>query len=89
MGKTRDLFKNIGDTRGTFHARVVLIKERRARYVLLQSSRNRSLQWNGRCVAIKSWVVLWVTGKRVSLLSVRGPGPAQRRGEQGCHRVGP
>ena len=28
MGKTRDLFKNIGDTRGTFHARVVLIKDR-------------------------------------------------------------
>ena len=28
MGKTRDLFKNVGDTRGTFHTRMVLIKDR-------------------------------------------------------------
>ena len=28
MGKTRDLFKNIRDTKGTFHAKMGLIKER-------------------------------------------------------------
>ena len=28
MGKTRDLFKKIRDTKGTFHAKMVLIKER-------------------------------------------------------------
>ena len=28
MGKTRDLFKNVGDTRGTFHTRMGLIKDR-------------------------------------------------------------
>ena len=28
MGKTRDLFKKIRDTKGTFHARVGLIKDR-------------------------------------------------------------
>ena len=28
MGKTRDLFKNIGDTRRTFHARMGMIKDR-------------------------------------------------------------
>ena len=28
MGKTRDHFKKIGDTRGTFHARMGLIKDR-------------------------------------------------------------
>ena len=28
MGKTRDLFKNIGDTKGTFHAKMVSIKDR-------------------------------------------------------------
>ena len=27
-GKTRDLFKNIRDTKGTFHAKMGLIKER-------------------------------------------------------------
>ena len=29
MGKTRDLFKKIGDTKGTFHAKVGTIKDSR------------------------------------------------------------
>ena len=28
MGKTRDLFKKIRDTKGTFHARIGMIKDR-------------------------------------------------------------
>ena len=28
MGKTRDLFKNIGDTKGTFHAKMGSVKNR-------------------------------------------------------------
>ena len=28
MGKTRDVFKEIGDTKGTFHAKMSTIKER-------------------------------------------------------------
>ena len=28
MGKTRDLFRKIGDTKGTFHAKTDLIKNR-------------------------------------------------------------
>ena len=28
MGKTRDLFKKIGDTKGTLHAKMGLIKDR-------------------------------------------------------------
>ena len=28
MGKTRDLFKNIKDTKGTFHAKMSTIKDR-------------------------------------------------------------
>ena len=28
MGKTRDLFKKIRDTKGTFHAKISLIKDR-------------------------------------------------------------
>ena len=31
MGKTRDLFKNIGDTEGTFHSKMGTIKERNAK----------------------------------------------------------
>ena len=28
MGKTRDLFKKISDTKGTFHAKMGIIKDR-------------------------------------------------------------
>ena len=28
MGKTRDLFKKIGDIKGTFHAKMGIIKDR-------------------------------------------------------------
>ena len=31
MGKTRDLFKNIRDTKGTFHAKMGAIKDRNSR----------------------------------------------------------
>ena len=31
MGKTRDLFKKIGDTKGTFHAKMGTIKDRNVR----------------------------------------------------------
>ena len=27
MGKTRDLFKKIGDTKGTFHAQMGMVKD--------------------------------------------------------------
>ena len=31
MGKTRDLFKKIGDTKGTFHAKMGSIKDRKGK----------------------------------------------------------
>ena len=31
MGKTRDLFKKIRDTKGTFHAKMATIKDRNGR----------------------------------------------------------
>jgi len=33
MGKTRDLLKKIGDTKGTFHAKMVTIKARNVIYL--------------------------------------------------------
>ena len=33
MGKTRDLFKKIRDTRGTFHAKMGFIKDRNGMYL--------------------------------------------------------
>ena len=31
MGKIKDLFKKIGDTKGTFHARMGMIKDRNSK----------------------------------------------------------
>ena len=31
MGKTRDLFKKIGDSKGTFHANIGTIKDRKGK----------------------------------------------------------
>ena len=31
MGKTRDLIKKIGDTKGIFHARITTIKDRNSK----------------------------------------------------------
>ena len=31
MGKTRDLFNKIGDTKGIFHARMVMIRDRNSK----------------------------------------------------------
>ena len=33
MGKTRDLFKKIRDTSGTFHAKMSMIKDRNGKYL--------------------------------------------------------
>ena len=31
MGKTRDLFKKIGNTKGTFHAKMAIVKDRNSK----------------------------------------------------------
>ena len=33
MGKTRDLFKKIKDTKGTFHAKMCTLKDRNGMYL--------------------------------------------------------
>ena len=34
MGKTRDLFKKIGDIKGTFHAKMGTIKDRNSKDII-------------------------------------------------------
>ena len=43
MGKTRDLFKKIGDTKGTFHAKMGSIKDRNG--MDLNRSRRYQKRW--------------------------------------------
>ena len=42
MGKTRDLFKKIGDTKGTFHTKMGIVKDRNGRKqkILRRSGKN-------------------------------------------------
>ena len=41
MGKTRDLFKKIGDTKGTFHAKMRIIKDRNSKDLIEAEDINR------------------------------------------------
>ena len=41
MGKTRDLFKKIGDTKGTFHAKMGTIKDRNCKDIAEKKSLRR------------------------------------------------
>ena len=43
MGKTRDLFKKIRDTKGTFHAKMGLIKDRYG--MALTEAEDTKMRW--------------------------------------------
>ena len=40
MGKTRDIFKKTGDTKGTFHAKIGMIMDRNSKY-LIEAEENK------------------------------------------------
>ena len=41
MGKTRDFFRKTGDIKGTFHAKIGIIKDKNGKAILLASNRSR------------------------------------------------
>ena len=45
MGKTRDLFKKIRDTKGTFHAKMGLIKDRNGYSMDLTEAKDSRKRW--------------------------------------------
>ena len=45
MGKTRDLFKKIRDTKGTFHAKMVLIKDRNGKDLTEAEDGKNTQRW--------------------------------------------
>ena len=62
MGKTRDLFKKIRDTKGTFHAKMGTIKDRngmdlREEKILRRDSKNT---WNGTKKILMSKIITMV-----------------------------
>ena len=46
MGKTRDLFKKIGDNRGTFHAKIGTRKDRNSKELAEAKEINKKWQEN-------------------------------------------
>ena len=51
MGRTSDLFKKIGDTKGTFHAKMGTIKDRNGKDLTETEEYNNTLhskQYNGK-----------------------------------------
>ena len=63
MGKTRDLFKKIGYTKGTFHAKMGTIKDRNGED-LTESERLRrggkNIQKNYTKKILRSWITMMV-----------------------------
>ena len=58
MGKTRDLFKKIRDTKGTFHAKMGTIKDRN--YMDLTEAKDIKKRWCGRGVQDGEHVHPWL-----------------------------
>ena len=59
MGNTRDLFKKIRDTKGTFHAKMDTIKDRNS--MDLKKKRLRRLSKNIQKKCIKKVLMTWTT----------------------------
>ena len=59
MGNTRDLFKKIRDTKGTFHAKMDTIKDRNS--MDLKKKRLRRLSKNRQKQCIKKVLMTWTT----------------------------
>ena len=56
MGKTRDLFKKIRDTKGTFHAKLGTIKDRNGMYKTEAEDINK--RWQGYTDALGYFLIL-------------------------------
>ena len=81
MGKTRDLFKKIGDIKRPFDARMVAIKERNGKDLreveeLKKSCKNT--QWNCTKKVLMTWITAMVGSVTWSQTSwrVKSSGPA-------------
>ena len=64
MGKTRDLFKKIRDTKGTFHSKMGSIKDRNGMYlteqkILRRGGKNTQKNYTGKVVMTQIAMILW------------------------------
>ena len=63
MGKTRDLFKKTGDSKGTFHAKMSTIKDRTVRTEKNQKSlrggKNTQRNWTKKVLMTQITTMVW------------------------------
>ena len=60
MGKTRELFKKIGDIKGTFHARMGTLKDRNDKDIT-EGKEIKRWQENNRGTVQKKLLMTWIT----------------------------
>ena len=73
MGKTSDLFRKIGDSKGTFHARMGMIKDRNDKD-LIEQKRLRRGGKNIQNNYIQKVLMTWITTMVLSFPRARHPG---------------
>ena len=60
VGKTRELFKKIGDTKGTFHAKIGIIKDKNSKDVIeVEEIKNRWQEYTREYT--KKLLMTWIT----------------------------
>ena len=59
MGKTRDLFKKIRDTKGTFHVKMGTIKDRNG--MEITEAEDIKKRWQAYMELYKNLLVTWIT----------------------------
>ena len=64
MGKTKDLFKKIRDTKGTFHAMIGIIKHRNGmdlteQKILRRSGKNRQKNYTRNILMTQITTIVW------------------------------
>ena len=80
MGKTRDLFKKIRDTKGTFHAKMSSIKDRndmdlKKQKILRRGSKNTQKNYSKKVLIILITTMVWSLPYSQTSWSVKSSGP--------------
>ena len=68
MGKTRDLFKKIRDTKGIFHAKMGTIKDRNGMDLIEAEDIKKRWQEYQGCYSSILWCQYWAAGRTTAVL---------------------
>ena len=76
MGKTRDLFKKIRDTKGTFHAKMGTVKDRNSMELTETDDIKRWQEYQKNCtVKVQITMMVWSLTQSQTSQSVKSSGP--------------